>query len=169
MHLCALVEDEDRRGRVFVPSSPIPPRISTSAVLSVLGLRSPSLRTVDCGPLLSFLRRRFPSLSSSLELAPTSILRHPAYIAGGDRIIVRRIPVRFLRGANKTGLRASRVSYGPSCALHIHTHTRKCTHACVSQLTCARAHARSCVRMSCVCTCATNIAQYRGPSRWDRI
>lgn len=59
--------------------------------------------------------RRFPLFPLSLPLfiadssrvGLTSILRrHPAYIAGGDRIIVGRISVRFLRGANKTGLRA---------------------------------------------------------------
>lgn len=46
-------------------------------------------------------------IADSSRVGFTSILRrHHAYIAGGDRIIVRRISVRFLRGANKTGLRA---------------------------------------------------------------
>lgn len=146
MHLCALVEIG--RGRVYISPSFSSPR--AFSILSLL-LRS-ALRCPDCpraSSIADFHPFPLPRIGS------TSILRHPAYIAGGDRIIVRRISVRFLRGANKTDLRASRVSYGPSCA---NTHA----YLYIRALRLARVYARVYVRR-------TNIAQYCAPSRWNRI
>lgn len=116
MHLCALVEDEDwREGLHFFPSLLFltarevvlcSPLLFHSRILYIVWHYSRTLSIADFHPFL------LPRVES------TSILRHPVYIAGGDHIIVKRISVRFLRGANKTSLRASRVSYRPSCALH---------------------------------------------------
>lgn len=117
MHLCALVEDEDRREGLYFFSFLLLLAARRAVFLrSSLLLHSRILYIVWHYPRALSIADFHPFLLPCIE--STSILRHPVYIAGGDRIIVRRISVRFLRGANKTSLRASRVSYRPSCALH---------------------------------------------------
>lgn len=125
MHLCALVEDEDRREGLHFFSFLLFPLFLAmrKVVLSCSLSSSPFSNSLRRPALFSCLFYRRFSLFPPPCIESTSILRHPAYIAGGGRIIVRRIPVRFLRGANKTSLRASRVSYRPSCAL-IHMYIR---------------------------------------------
>lgn len=117
MHLCALAEDLGRaRGRrrraryisvgIHIPprfpplSTPFPSRIFLRLLShsSILGSTPRSVVLFSCFPLLSSLFDPFP---------PSSLEEHPSVYRGGtDGIIVRRGP-RFLRGANKTGLRAS--------------------------------------------------------------
>lgn len=142
------IREEGRKGITFFLLSPSRPR--SPFFSSPISFSFTSLGLPLCVLFLSLISTLSPYLA--LDLPRSS--RHPAYIAEGDRIIVRRIPVWFLRGANKTGLRADHVSYGPSCALHARIPMRF--------------EARESTR-SCVCACATNIAQYRGPSRWNRI
>lgn len=104
-------------GRVYISSlsSSFSPRAKLFSVLHFFSILASF--TSSGTILVLFLFADFQLfLLPCIEFA--LILRHPVYIAGGDRIIVRRISVWFLRGANKTSLRASRVSYRPSCALH---------------------------------------------------
>jgi len=137
MHLCALVEDEDRRVYIsffFCLSSLSRRARSCSLLFSSFPFSNPLHRLIlfPC----SFYHR-FSSLSSFL--AKTVSLRHSAYIAE-ECIIIRKMSVRFLWGANKMSLRVRRIRYRPSCALYTRIPIRfkartwlcVCTYACMS-------------------------------------
>jgi len=93
MHLCALVEDEDRREGLHFFSFFIFLFFLACAKLFSVIFFFPILESFTLFDTISVLFLRFSSLSSFL--AKISSLRHPAYIAE-ERIIVRKILVRFL-------------------------------------------------------------------------
>lgn len=104
-------EREEEEGKVYIGRNTHPSSFSSAfdsfplsyLPSSLIPFLDPWFDSSIGGPLLVFPS----SLLSLRPVPPSSLEEHPSVYRGGtDGIIVRRGP-RFLRGANKTGLRAS--------------------------------------------------------------